>query len=57
MKRWKLCAAFRRPKDMKGNSKRPKGVVMAVFWMYGDLVVSPYEVDFGKGVQPARRWE
>jgi len=57
MKRWKLCAAFRKPKDMKGNSKRPKGVVMAVFWMYGDLVVSPYEVDFGKGVQPARRWE
>jgi hypothetical protein len=30
MKRW---AAFRRPKDMKGNSNRPKGVVMVVFCM------------------------
>jgi hypothetical protein len=31
MKRWKVWAAFRRQKDMKGNSKRPKGVVIAVF--------------------------
>ena len=33
MKGWKFCAEFQRPKDMKGNSKRPKGMDMAVFWM------------------------
>jgi hypothetical protein len=31
MKRWKVLSALRRPKDMKGNSKRPKVVVIAVF--------------------------
>jgi hypothetical protein len=31
--RWNVWAALRRPKDINGNSKRPKGVVMAVFWM------------------------
>jgi len=35
MKRWNFWAAFRMPKDIQGNSKRPKGVVMAVFWMSG----------------------
>jgi hypothetical protein len=24
---------LRKPKDMKGKSKRPKGVVIAVFWI------------------------
>jgi hypothetical protein len=33
MKRWKVWAALRRPKDMKGNWKRPKGVVIAVFYI------------------------
>jgi hypothetical protein len=31
MKRWNACAALRTPNDMKGNSKRPKAVVIAVF--------------------------
>jgi hypothetical protein len=31
MKRWKVWAALRRPKDMKGNSNRPNGMVIAVF--------------------------
>jgi hypothetical protein len=31
MKRWNVWAALHRPKDMKGNSNRPKGVVIAVF--------------------------
>ena len=30
MKRWRFWAAFRRAKDMKGISKRPKGVVIAI---------------------------
>ena len=33
MKYWKVWAAFRRPKDIKGNSKRPNEVVMDVFWI------------------------
>ena len=36
-KHWKVWAAFCRPKDIKGNSKRPKGVVIAVFWMSSGL--------------------
>jgi hypothetical protein len=31
MKRWNVWAALRRPRDMKGNSNRPNGVVVAVF--------------------------
>ena len=31
MKCWKVWAAFRRPKDIKGISKRPKVVVMLSF--------------------------
>jgi hypothetical protein len=34
MKRWKVWAAFLKPKDMKGNSKRPNGVVMADFLIF-----------------------
>ena len=52
MKRWKVWAALRRPKDMKGNSKRPKVVVIAVFWMSSmdrDLMVSSYQVNLRKG--------
>ena len=30
MNRWKVCAAFRRPKGICTNSKRPNGVVTAV---------------------------
>ena len=30
-KRWKVWAALRRPNGMRRNSKRPNGVVMAVF--------------------------
>ena len=30
IKRWNVCAAFRKPKGIRTNSKRPKGVVMAV---------------------------
>jgi hypothetical protein len=52
MKRWKVWAAFRRPKDIKGNSKRPKGCgnccFLDVVRVDRDLVVSPNEVDFGK---------
>jgi hypothetical protein len=33
MKRWNVWEALRRQKDMKGNSNRPKGVVIAVFCM------------------------
>ena len=33
MNRWNVCAAWRRPKFMKGNSTSPNGVVMAVFGM------------------------
>jgi hypothetical protein len=33
VKRWNVWAALRRPKDMKENSKKPKGAVIAVFWM------------------------
>ena len=32
MKFWKVCAAFVRPKDVKGKSKRPKGMVIADCW-------------------------
>ncbi|XP_071052910.1 uncharacterized protein [Onthophagus taurus] len=31
MNLWNVCAAFRRPKGMRTNSKRPKGVVIAAF--------------------------
>ena len=31
--RWKVCPAFRRPKGMRRNSHKPKGVVMAVLGM------------------------
>ena len=31
---WNACAAFRRLNVMNGNSKRPNGVVMAVFGMF-----------------------
>jgi len=38
---------------MKGNSKRPKIVVIAVFWLSsgwtGILMVRSYQVNFGKG--------
>jgi hypothetical protein len=33
MKRWNIGAALLRPKDIKGNSKRPKGVATAVFYI------------------------
>ena len=33
MKRWKVWATLRRLKNMKGNSKTQKGVVIAVFWV------------------------
>ena len=33
MKRCKVWTALRRPKGMKGNSKRPKVAVISVFWM------------------------
>ena len=33
MKLWKLWAALREPTEIKGNSKRTKVVVIAVFWM------------------------
>ena len=48
MKR-KVWAALRRPKDINGNSKRPKGVVIAVFRVDRDLMVSSYQASFGKG--------
>jgi hypothetical protein len=38
MKRWNVWAALRRPKDMKGNSNRPNGVVIAVFFSGGESV-------------------
>jgi len=57
MKR-KVWAAFRRPKDIQGNSKRPKGAVMAVFWMSlgldRNLVVRPCKVNFGKCGAPRK---
>ena len=36
MKRWKLCAAFLSPKGIRTNSKRPNGVMTAVFGMSKD---------------------
>jgi hypothetical protein len=33
MKRCKVWVVFPRPKDMEGNSQRPKGVVIAVCFM------------------------
>ena len=33
MNRWKVCAAFLRPKGIRTNSNRPNGVVMAVLGM------------------------
>jgi hypothetical protein len=33
MKLSNVCAAFRRPNVVNGNSKRPNGVLMAVFGM------------------------
>ena len=33
MRRWKVCAAFLRPKGIRINSKRPKGVTTAVLGM------------------------
>jgi len=48
----KVWAAFRRPKDIKGNSKRLKGVVMVAFWMWsgwtGIWWYAPHEGDYGK---------
>ena len=32
MKRWNVIPAFFSPKGMRRNSKRPKGVMMAVFF-------------------------
>ena len=52
MKRWKVWAAFRKPKDMKGNSKRPKSVMIAVFCASSggqEFGGKPYEFYFGKG--------
>jgi hypothetical protein len=52
MKRWKVWAALRRPKDMKGNSNRPNGAVFGcllyIVGMDGDLIVSSHQADLGE---------
>ena len=35
---WKACAAFFKPKGILKNSKRPKGVIMAVFGMSSSAI-------------------
>ena len=50
-------AAFLRPKNIKGNSKRPKDVVIAVFYLVRTdrhLVISPHEISFGKNGAPGK---
>jgi hypothetical protein len=48
MNRWNVWAAFLKPNAMKGNSNRPKGVVMAVF------LCLPGGQEFGGRSSPGR---
>jgi hypothetical protein len=50
MKCWNIWAALCRPKNIKGNSNRPNGVVLVVFCIYivgmdGDLTVNSHQID------------
>jgi hypothetical protein len=55
MERWKVWVAFRKPKDILGNSKRLKGgsndsFFLDVVEVDRNLMVGSHEVNFVKGV-------